>query len=373
MAHSQQATHVLPSQMKHPLKLSSEQAANHQSIRGLGVSLDVRNSYEYRVGGAANGSFDADLTPTLTTPSITTPIQFLQNWLPGLVHIITQARRIDRLIGMSTVGNWHDAEIIQQVLELTGQPSLYGDYAAVPLSSWNTNQEIRSVVRFEEGLQVGKLEEARAGAMDLSSVANKRAAVAEALEILRNSIGFFGFNDGDGRTYGLLNDPELPAYINVPVGATAGTEWSTKTPLEQQDDILAAATALRVNSGDNVDPGNTPIVLAVSTDARDSMSRGTEFNISTMDWLAKTYPNIRVESVPEFIGADGGESVFYMFAENVGDASTDDGKTFAQLVQTKMTSLGSMQKIKTFVEDFTGAYAGVLLKRPYAVYRASGI
>ena len=35
----------------------------------------------------------------ITTPSIGTPVQFLQNWLPGFVKILTAARKIDNLIG----------------------------------------------------------------------------------------------------------------------------------------------------------------------------------------------------------------------------------------------------------------------------------
>ena len=40
------------------------------------------------------------LQPTVTTASIGTPVQFLQNWLPGFVFVVTAARKIDDIIGL---------------------------------------------------------------------------------------------------------------------------------------------------------------------------------------------------------------------------------------------------------------------------------
>src|SRR5574343_897239 len=129
-----------------------------------------------------------------TTASITTPIQFLQNWLPGYVNIVTAARKIDALVGIMTAGSWEDEEIVQGVLEHTGSATPYGDYTNVPESSWNANFERRTVVRMEEGLRVGRLEEARASRIRMDSAGEKRNADQLALEIERNKIGFYGYN-----------------------------------------------------------------------------------------------------------------------------------------------------------------------------------
>src|ERR1700761_8334924 len=104
-----------------------------------------------------------------TTASINTPVQFLQNWLPGFVNIITAARKIDDLIGRDTIGAWEDEQVVQGVKELTGSATPYGDTTNVPLSNWNVNFVTRTVVRFEEGLHVGTLEEARAARMRVNS------------------------------------------------------------------------------------------------------------------------------------------------------------------------------------------------------------
>ena len=91
------------------------------------------------------------------------------------------------------------------------------------------------------------------------------------------------------------------------------------------------------------------------------------------EWLRDTYPAVRVVSAPELNGANGGENVFYLYADNVTDSSTDDGRTFVQIVPTRFMSLGVEQQAKAYVEDYTNATAGVMVKRPYAVVRRSGI
>jgi hypothetical protein len=314
-----------------------------------------------------------DLTTTLTTPSISTQVQFLQNWLPGFVKVVTAARKIDELIGVSTTGGWEDEEIVQGMLEQTGNAVPYGDYNNVPMSSWNTIFERRTVVRFEEGLRVGKLEEARSSRMRVNSAGEKREAAALALEIVRNTVGFFGFNNGANRTYGFLNDPQLSAYVAVPNGAGGNPEWSTKTYLEIVADILTALADLRQQSQDVIDVKKTPITLAIATSSVDYLSTSTEFGYSVQKWLTENYPNVRVESAPELDAANAGDNVFYLYAEKVDDMSSDDSRTWIQAVPSKFQALGVQQLVKGYQEGYTNATAGVMLKRPFAVVRRSGI
>lgn len=360
-------SHLKPSQVR-PFKMSGAAVAMYQDLAKLGICFDAADVQKMMAF-----AMDSDLSAPLTTASVTTPIQFLQAWLPGFVEIITAARRIDNLIGITTQGRWEDEEIVQGIMEHTGDAVPYGDYTNIPHASWNANFERRSIVRFEEGVQVGRLEEARAAAMKVNTPEEKRRAAASALEIIRNLVGFFGYNAGANRTYGLLNDPELPAYVTVPVGASTATEWATKTFLEITADLREALSALRIQSQDRIDPSRTPIVLAIAMSARDYLSVTSDFGNSVAQWLQETYPNVRVESVPEFDAANGGDNVFYMYAESVDDESTDDSRTFVQVVPAKFQTVGVQQMAKTYTEDYTNATAGTLCKRPYAVVRRSGV
>jgi hypothetical protein len=99
----------------------------------------------------------------------------------------------------------------------------------------------------------------------------------------------------------------------------------------------------------------------------------SDFGISVRQWISETYPRMRIVSAPELSGANGAANVFYLYAERVEDGSSDGGRTFEQIVPAKMQSLGVEQRAKSYVEDYTNALAGIMLKRPFAVVRYSGI
>lgn len=351
------------------LKLNKS-AVSMQTLSGLsamGIAIDQSDFADMaRFHGVG---MDAGLVAPLTSASIATPVQFLQEWLPGFVHVVTAPRRIDELIGIATQGRWEDEEIVQGVLEYTGNSQPYGDETNIPLSSWNTNFERRTIVRFEEGMRVGRLEEARSAAVKIDSSSSKRNAASEALEIQRNKVGFFGFNNGLNRTYGFLNDPQLLAYVNAPTG-----DWATATYLQITADIRTALQGLRNQSDDRIDPKKDQITMAVASDVVDYLTVTSDFGNSVQEWIDKNYPNLRVESAPELNEANGGDNVAYYYAESTdSDYSTDDRRTFVQVVPTKFQSLGVEQRAKSYVEDYSNATAGSLCKRPWAVYRQTGL
>jgi hypothetical protein len=348
------------------------------ALRRIGIQIKpefVAQQVHHLLSGAAN---DAAFTPAQTAASVPTPIQFLQTWLPGFIQLITSARKIDDLIGIKTVGSWSDAEIVQGVVEPGVLPTEYGDYANLPLADWQTNFERRSVVRGLIGMQVGLLEEDRAAAMRLSSSDTKRRASAVGLEIMRNAIGFYGWLNGNNRTFGILNDPNLPAFNSTTV--TGGWGGTNGTFAGITGDLRAAVIGLRTQSQDLIDPEKVEMTLALPTSHVDYLTVTTDFGVSVRDWLKETYPKIRVVSAPELNAVSStnptNEAVFYLFAEEIPsdiDGSTDGGETFIQLVQTKFMTLGVEKKVTMYQEGYANASAGVLCKRPWAVYRVMGI
>ena len=303
----------------------------------------------------------------ITTPSITTPIQFLQHWLPGFVEVVTAAREIDAIVGRTVAGNWHDESIVQGILERTGQALPYGDHTDIPFSSWNTNYEVRDIVRFEEGIRVGVLEEARAGAMNISSQTEKRAAAAESLAIELNNIGFFGYNEGNNKTYGFLNDPNLPAYTTVASG-TVDTEWSTKTYAEIVADLRTAFAALRVQTGNLFKPERDAAKLVISVSCMEYLNVENEFGKSVYDFLKQNYPRVTIESAIQLDGANSGANVFYLIADSINNKPV-----IHQFVQDVFRLIGVEKKAKVFLEDYSNATAGILVTQPIGIVRYTGI
>lgn len=339
---------------------------DHSVVRDQIAALERAGAF------APTSAMDSAFTAPVTTASIPTPLQFLQMWLPGFVKVMTAARKIDDIVGIKTVGSWRDQEIVQGIVEPAGVASEYGDYTDIPMSNWNTNFERRTIVRGESGIQVGTLEEERASAMRLNSAETKRQQSAVSLEILRNAIGFYGYNGGNNRTFGLLNDPNLLPYITSAVaGGWAGASFQQIT-----SDIRVMIRTLRVQSQDQIDPEKVDMTLALPTNKVDFLTTVTDFGISVRDWLTQTYKKVRVVSAPELQGANSTDDVAYLFADDIDssiDGSSDGGEVFAQLVQTKFQTVGVEKKAKTYIEDYTNGTAGVLCKRPWAVVRMTGI
>ena len=351
------------------VKMTEDDVRDYAALGDLGINFGAQN-----IKAMANFAMDAGNQADVSAPSITTPVQFLQNWLPGFVKVITAARKIDELVGISTTGSWEDQEIVQGLLEPIGNAVPYGDYTNVPLASWNTNFVRRTVIRFEKGIKVGMLEEARAARIRISSSAEKRASAALALEIQRNLVGFYGFNSGNNLTYGFLNDPGLPAYVTVAASGTgSSTLWSSKTVLQIVADIRVAAAQLQNQSQDTINPEDAELTLALPTISYQYLSVTSDFGISVRDWLNKTYPKLRVISAPQLNAANGSANVFYLYAESVEDGASDDSRTWVQVVPAKFQALGVEKQAKAYEEDYANATAGCLLKRPYAVVRYSGI
>lgn len=354
-------SHLAPNQVR-PYAMDAKTTVNTLDLLGIGFNKSALKEMQ------SFYAMDADVAG-VTTPSVSTPIQFLQHWLPNVVEVVTAAREIDAITGRTVTGRWEDEEIVQRVLERTGQARPYGDHTDIPLSSWNMNFETRDIVRFEDGIQVGVLEELRAGAMNISSQAEKRAAAAESLAIELNNVGFFGYNATTNKTYGLLNEPNLPAYVTVAATGTGNTTtWSTKTYDNICDDIKAAFAALRTKSGNLFKPERDAAVLAIAVADMEYLHTQNAYGLTVYDYIKKNYPNTRIESAVQLDGANGGANVFYLMAEKI-----NGGRVIDQIVQDVFRLVGTEKRSKVFIEDYSNATAGVLVKQPIGIVRYSGI
>lgn len=304
-----------------------------------------------------------------TTSSVATPIQFLQFLNPEVITQLTTKKDIDDIVGITMAGTWADEEIVQAIIERLGSARPYGDKANPNLASYNVNYEKRTIVRFEEALETGILEDERASKARLNAHNIKKEAVAEILEIARNLVGYNGYTNGDNKTYGLLNDPNLPSYVSVASGAGASTTWASKTFLEITKDIVTAVSALQVKSGNNFNPQTEESVLAVSLSSYQYLNTLNALGtMSVLDWIAKTYPKMEVKTSAFLDGANGDANVFYLFAKKLGGKSV-----IAQNVQDKMRFLGLFNGGKLVREYYANATAGVMVLQPAGIVRYTGI
>ena len=110
-----------------PLEMVAEDCADYGALAQIGINLPqgfVRD--QIRSMGLDGMAMD-DAQGLITTASISNPVQFLQSWLPGFVRVMTAARRIDEIVGVTTAGKWDDEEVIQGILEPLGAAALNSD------------------------------------------------------------------------------------------------------------------------------------------------------------------------------------------------------------------------------------------------------
>ena len=345
------------------------------SVEKLGISFDS-DFIQHHSKSKLTTALDSAIVQPVTKPSNGVPVQFLQEFLPGVIYVLTTVRRADRIAPVVVAGEWYSAELVIKIMEHTANPLLAAEHGSLNLVNYNETFETYQVVRFEIGIQQTPYADARSAQTGSNPDAERRVAMAQGFEILRNEVAFYGVNEGTGKTYGILNSPSLPDYVTV-AGGTGGTTWNSKTVVEIIADIKTASAAIAVSSGGNVDPLTDVMKLTVPTGQIDNLTKSDSSfsNGKTVkDWINDNFINMTIEQVPQFIGADAGESVFYMQALTVADSGTDGGQCMIQAVPSKLRATGVEQTAKgTTIEGYSMSLAGTIVKRPYAIYRASGI
>ena len=335
------------------LALDAKQARSlsDMQLKQLGIAMDAALTGPAQSGGAVQMSM-------------------LETMLPGVVRVSTAVRLIDEIAGVRRVGRWEDERIGLRVATPVAKAELYGDVSNIPLASYGTSLEYRHVVRFEQGFQVGKLEDARQALEGYNAAEEKRSSVIESLGMAKNRLGFFGFNGGSNLTYGLLNDPSLPAY------QTATSVWTGATVFSVIiGDLQRMISALETQSaGRFQDSMRVTLVLPLGYRAvMNKVNPVSATGETVRSWLDAQLPNIRYIFAPEFVGANASANVAYMFIESMSDGDDAGGATISQLVPEEYRVLGSENRIKGYIEDATNAVAGILIERPWAFTRMTGV
>lgn len=334
-----------------------------EDLKKLGITMD-------EACATAKGYADAvmDAAPnTITSPSNVTPVQFAQFWLTDPIRVITRGRSLDKVVGRTVVGTWETEQIVATIMERIGQPGLYGDFTKAPLANWNANFETRDNVRFEMGIAVGKLEEARASQMRVNAYAEKRTAMAEAFAILLNNVGWYGFNSSSAnfagtakKIYGLLNDPGITA------GETVGhASWGSTVTMDAiVTDIIGMVEDAVSQLQGNYDPETDSATLALPITQYVYLSKINTMGISVRDWLAKTYPKIRVVACAELVHAVSNTDTALFIVDSVLGSAT-----VQQMLTSALRLVGVQPMAKGSYEVYSCSTAGALVRYPLAYHR----
>lgn len=317
---------------------------------------------------------DAMPQGTVTTATNQGPVQFLQHWMNRFITAVTQATKADEFMGRTTVGEWFQEEVVLRVRELTGSVRPYGDHAQPPLAGYNWNMEARTIVRFSQGILTGALEEQRLAALGqkASAYESDRAALALAFKLNTNAVAFFGYNLGRNKTYGLLNDPNLPDYVQVPGVALSDTEsttkWEDKDFYEIVRDLTFMVATLQAQCKANFDPRKDAFKFGIPLSCAQYLNKVNEHGHSVYEFAEKTWPKAEFVDIPEFDNALAGDNVVYIKLQ-----ALNANPVVEQIVPATVRLVGAVPRPTGLYELYSDATAGCFVEQPLGVVRFFGV
>jgi hypothetical protein len=311
-----------------------------------------------------------DALPSMTTmPNAAIPAMLATIVDPDVLEITFQPNKAAEILGERSKGSWIDDAIMFQTVEHVGEVSSYGDFNNNGHTGANTNWPYRQQYVFQTIKIYGDREAERYGLARLDWASELQKAAATVMNKFLNLTYLFGV--AGLQNYGLMNDPGLLASISPSTKANGGARWMTvgglpnATANEVYADITGLFTRLVVQSNSNIDE-NAKLVLVMDPVSSVALKTTNSFGISVKDLLAKNFPGMRFENVPQF--ATGAGNVVYLIAENVNGVETG----YAAFSE-KMRAFPLVRGLSHYEQKLMGGSWGAILRQPWAVASMIGV
>lgn len=279
-----------------------------------------------------------DAQPGLTTVGNSGIPAWMLNYVdPQLIEIILQPTKAAEVFGEMKKGDWTTETATFMTVEPTGEVSSYGDYNNNGVSGVNVNFPQRQSYHYQVFTRWGEREVARAGEAKIDYVARVNEASVNALNRFQNKTYLFGVKGL--QNYGVLNDPSLPATT------AAAKTWANSTGEEVYESIRKLFQTLLKQTGGKIDM-NTPLLLVCSPTASVDLTKTNQYNVNVIDQLKKNFPNLRVETIPEY-SATSGETVQLIVEELDGQRTLDCAFTEKMRAHNMVLEASSIKQKKS--------------------------
>lgn len=293
-----------------------------------------------------------DAQPGLTTVGNSGIPAWMLNYVdPQLIEIILQPTKAAEVFGEMKKGDWTTETATFMTVEPTGEVSSYGDYNNNGVSGVNVNFPQRQSYHYQVFTRWGEREVARAGEAKIDYVARVNEASVNALNRFQNKTYLFGVKGL--QNYGVLNDPSLPA------STAAAKTWANSTGEEVYESIRKLFKTLLKQTGGKIDM-NTPLLLVCSPTASVDLTKTNQYNVNVIDQLKKNFPNLRVETIPEY-SATSGETVQLIVEELDGQRTLDCAFTEKMRAHNMVLEASSIKQKKS-----QGTW-GAIIYRPFCI------
>lgn len=317
-----------------------------------------------REGISHNVNVAMDAQPSLITSSNSGIPAFLSTFIdPKMIDVLVTPMKAAIIVGEETKkGDWTTETAMFPVVESTGEVSSYGDYSNNGVAGANTNFPQRQSYHYQVVTQWGERELEKAALARIDWANRLNIASVLTLNKYQNKTYFYGVAGLEN--YGLLNDPNLLAPIS-PTSEAGQTLWSAKDALGVYADIQALFTQLQTQAVGLVDT-DTKMTLAMSPVSEVALTKTTQYNVNVEDMLKKNFPNMRIETAPEYATASG--NLVQLIADEIeGQRTVDVAFTEKLRAHPVFVDLSSFKQKKS-----QGTW-GAIVYRPFLIASMLGV
>lgn len=305
-------------------------------------------------------SMAQDAQPGLITVGSSGIPAFLLNYIdPKVIQVLVAPMKAAVILGETKKGDWTTATAMFPVIENTGEVSSYGDYNNNGVVGANTNFVERQSYTYQTHTIWGdrELEIMAAARIDWASQLNIASVLL--LNKYQNLTYFFGV--AGLKNYGLLNDPSLI----TPIAPTAQWTLSGTTGDVVYEDIRRLFAQLQLQANGTIDQ-NASMVLALSPTVAVALNKTNSFNVNVTDQIKKNFPNLRVETAPEYATVSG--QLVQMIVESV-----DGQQTATTAFTEKLRAHAIVRETSSFKQKKSQGTFGSVIFRPVMIAQMIGV
>lgn len=280
----------------------AEFQAERSSLESLGVVLPGVVAYTPE-GWKHNFNMAMDAQPALVTdPNSALPSMLTTTIDPEVIRVVLSPLAFGEILSERKAGDWLEETRMFPVVEQTGEVSSYGDYNNNGRAGINMNWPQFQSYLFQTFVSYGERELARAGLGKINYVSELQTSAADILNRYQNLTYAYGL--AGLQNYGILNNPYLGAWLTPATKAAGGTTWfngnaPNATPNEVYNDIVAVISQLIAQTNGVVD-AKSKMTLALSPNSALALTFANSFGVYVQDLLKKGFPNLTVETAPQY-------------------------------------------------------------------------
>jgi len=320
-----------------------------------------------------------DAQPAAATDPNSAVLAMLTTYIdPNVFNILFSPLKAARVLSEERKGDWLMETAAFPVVEHSGEVSSYGDYNNSGRASANTNWPQRQAYLFQSIVSYGDRELERAGLARINWVSELNRSAADLLNRFQNLTYLYGVQGL--ANYGMINDPNLPAPLTPAPKANGGVTWFTSggavnaTANEVYNDIVSIFEAL-VTANQGLIDKESKLKLVMSPGSSVALTFTNTFNVNVEDLLKKNFPNLTIETVPQYgtqttanSQGNAAGNLLQMIADDV-----DGQKTGFCAFNEKLKSFPIVREMSAYKQKQMSGTWGSIIRMPVAFSQMLGV